>query len=190
VNLFLVGGQLSSGIWHVRTDNVIEAMVVRGAVAPESGGGTVVSFLTSIAWNSGGRYALWGRVSGGTYTDGIFLFDPITEVLIDIKPGRFPNSIDLRKSGNVPVAVMSSPTFDATTIDPSTVKFAGAPALSIGGRPRDVNHDGRPDKVFRFNTEALQLTTEDTQACLSGETVTGVKFRGCDSVRVIQRRQR
>jgi hypothetical protein len=189
-SVFLDGGQRILGAWHVRTDNVIEEMVVRGAVAPESGGGTIVSFTPSFAWNSGGRYALWGRVSGGTYTDGIFLFDPITEVIIDIKPGRFPNSINLRKSGEVPVAVISSPTFDASTIDPSTVRFAGAPALLIGGHPRDVNHDGRPDRVFRFKTAALQLTTEDTQACLSGETVTGVKFRGCDSVRVIQRRRR
>ena len=85
----------------------------------------------------------------------------------------------------MPVAVISSPTFDASTIDPSTVKFAGAPALSIGGGPEDVNHDGRPDMVLLFETAALQLTTEDTQACLAGKTVTGVQFRGCDSVRVI-----
>src|SRR5262249_41674921 len=95
-SFFLDGGQRILGAWHVRTDNVIEEMVVRGTVAPESGGGTVVEYAPSIAWNSGGRYALWGRVSGGTYTDGIFLFDPITEVIIDIIPGRFPNSINLR----------------------------------------------------------------------------------------------
>jgi hypothetical protein len=182
---FLDGGQRILGAWHVRTDNVIEEIVIHGAVAPESGGGTIVSSTPSIGWNSGGRYALWGRVSGGTYTDGIFLFDPITEVLIDIKPGSFPNSISLSNSGSVPVAVLSSATFDALTIDPSTVKFAGAPALSIGGGPEDVNHDGRPDKVLHFETAALKLTTEDTQACLAGKTVTGVQFRGCDSVRVI-----
>ena len=36
-------------------------------------------------------------------------------VAIDIKPGSYPNSINLKSNGKVPVAILSSPTFDATT---------------------------------------------------------------------------
>ncbi len=47
----------------------------------------------------------------------------------DIKPGSFPNSINVGAGGNVPVAIFSSSTFDATTVDPTTVTLASAPDL-------------------------------------------------------------
>ncbi|MCX5885947.1 MAG: DUF1566 domain-containing protein [Proteobacteria bacterium] len=72
-------------------------------------------------------------------------------VNIDIKPGSFPNSINFKSKGNVPVAILSSPTFDATTVDWDTVEFAGAPALPIGGSPEDVNSDGLLDLVLHFS---------------------------------------
>ncbi len=78
-NFFVVGAQRSFATWHVRTDNTIEEMLVRGSVAPEFGGGSAVISTGSTAWNSGGRYPLWARISGGTFTDGIFLFVPVTE---------------------------------------------------------------------------------------------------------------
>ena len=49
-----------------------------------------------------------------------------TEVDIDIKPGSDPNSINLKSKGVVPVAVLTTPDFDAATVDPATVEFAGA----------------------------------------------------------------
>lgn len=104
---------------------------------------------------------------------------------IDIKPGSFPNSINLKSKGNVPVAILSDPTFDATTVDPSTVVFAGASPLPIGKSPEDVNGDGLLDVVLHFKTQDLNLQPGDTQACLSGDTFSGQEFEGCDSVRII-----
>ena len=54
-------------------------------------------------------------------------FNACVEVTIDIKPGSYPNSINIGSEGNVPVAVFSTYTFDATTIDPLTVTLASAP---------------------------------------------------------------
>ena len=53
-------------------------------------------------------------------------------VVIDIKPGSFPNSINLGSGGNVPVAICSTLDFDATTVDPLTVTLASAPAKLKG----------------------------------------------------------
>jgi len=107
-------------------------------------------------------------------------------VNIDIKPGSFPNSINLKNKGKVPVAILSSADFDATTVNPETVVFAGAPALSIGMSPEDVNGDGLLDRVLHFSTQSLLLTIADTQACLTGETYDGGKIEGCDSVRIVK----
>lgn len=43
--------------------------------------------------------------------------------LIDIKPGSFPNSINLGSNGVVPVAIFGSVTFDVKQIDPNTIKL-------------------------------------------------------------------
>jgi hypothetical protein len=107
-------------------------------------------------------------------------------VAIDIKPGGFPNSINLKSKGNVPVAILSSPTFDAATFDRGTVVFAGAPALSIGGSPEDVNGDGLLDLVLHFSTQSLNLMSGDTEACLTGKTLSGQEFKGCDSVNIVK----
>jgi hypothetical protein len=107
-------------------------------------------------------------------------------VAIDIKPGSDPNSINPKSKGNVPVALLSSSTFDAQTANRATVKFAGASALDIGQSPRDVNGDGLLDVVFHFSTQSLSLPAGTTEACLTGFTGAGVEFTGCDSVRLVK----
>jgi hypothetical protein len=111
-------------------------------------------------------------------------------VSIDIKPGSFPNSINLGSNGTVPVAILSSSSFDATTVDPSTVTLSGA-AVKLRGRGtpmasvEDINGDGLGDLVVHVSTEALQLAETDVEAVLTGKTFSGVPVRGTDSVRIV-----
>ena len=42
-------------------------------------------------------------------------------VAIDIKPGSFPNSINPKSRGVIPVAILTTDSFDATTVDSTTV---------------------------------------------------------------------
>lgn len=112
------------------------------------------------------------------------------EVAIDIKPGSYPNSINLGSRGAVPVAILSSPGFDATTVDPASVTLASAPVKLRGrGRPQaseqDVDGDGLVDLVVHVETEALDLDENDTEAVLEGLTTGGLEFRGVDSIRVV-----
>lgn len=113
-------------------------------------------------------------------------------IVIDIKPDDFPNSINLRSRGVVPVAILSSDTFAATTVDPSTVLLAGAPVkVRAKGRPiaalKDVDGDGLLDLIVHIQTEDLLLARTDTEATLTGETFGGLSFSGLDSVRVVPR---
>ena len=110
---------------------------------------------------------------------------PATErvVSIDIKPGDDVNSINLRSKGVVPVAVLTTPEFDAVTLDPSTVLFAEA--APVRWRVEDVDCDGDADMLFHFRTQSLNLTRESTEASLVGSTYDGQSIRGTDSVNLV-----
>ena len=110
--------------------------------------------------------------------------------VIDIKPGSSLNIIKLSSGGTVPVAILSAPGFDATTVNPTTVTMPGASVKLKQGKPmasfQDVNGDGLLDLVVHFSTDALQLGTTDTQATLEGMTFDGTQIRGVDTIRVVR----
>jgi hypothetical protein len=90
----------------------------------------------------------------------------------------------------VPIAIFSTTTFDAQTVDPTTVTLARAPVQLKGkGTPmaafEDLNGDGHTDLVVHVNTEALQLSQTDTEAILEGQTFDGTAIAGVDSVRIL-----
>ncbi len=122
---------------------------------------------------------------------GAFEYERVIEVQIDIKPGSYPNSINLGSNGNVPVAIFSTEDFDATTVDPTTVTLAGA-LVKLKGKAtpmasfEDVDGDGLLDIIVHVDTQALSLGQGDTEAILEGETSDGKKIRGVDTVRIIE----
>ena len=103
-------------------------------------------------------------------------------VEIDIKPGSYPNSINLKSKGLVPVAVLTTD-FDASTIDPETVLFAGA--SPVRSTLEDVNGDGELDMLFHFKTQDLSLTKDSTEATLTGSTDIGQPIQGTDTVNIV-----
>ncbi len=79
--------------------------------------------------------------------------ESVIQVTIDIKPGSDPNSINLSSAGVVPVAILSTADFDATTVDPDSLFLSGANVKMAGkignflSHNEDVNGDGLLDRV-------------------------------------------
>jgi len=103
------------------------------------------------------------------------------EQSIDIKPGSFPNAINLKSKGLVPVAILSTDKFDATTVDPITVRFAEV--FPVRWTVEDVwPYDGRDDLLLFFNTQDLILGESSAWATLIGETYGKDPVWGKDTV--------
>lgn len=130
----------------------------------------------------------FGAVGATMTTSGLALED-ITlmaelRIVIDIKPGSFPNSINLKNKGVITVAILGSEVLDVTQIDYSTVCFAGDCTEAHGTvHFEDVNGDGFLDAVLHFETQETNIAPSDTEACLTGDLLNGSPFQGCDSVR-------
>lgn len=112
------------------------------------------------------------------------------EVGIDIKPGSDPNSINLDSNGVIPVAILGSADFDASTVDPSTVLLGGSAARVKGksgnaGSLEDVNNDGYLDLVVQVYTN--QFEPGVGMAELTGETYSGIPIFGTDSISIVSK---
>ncbi|MBN1421557.1 MAG: LamG domain-containing protein [Planctomycetes bacterium] len=120
----------------------------------------------------------------------------LIEVLIDIKPGSEPNSINIGSQGVVPVAFLGSNTFDASSIDPGTITLRGEDfdlgLVRLRGRKQvpmadfdDVDADGHLDLVVHLETENLSLEPADITCALGALTYDGFVVAGQDSVRIV-----
>ncbi len=133
-------------------------------------------------------YLIEGDLAGYTMlTVDNLLFD----VSIDIKPGGYPNSINLDSKGNIPVAIFSTDDFDATTVDPATIILADAGVKARGKKGdlmasfEDVDDDGLIDLLVHIDTQGLVLGDGDVEAQLTGETFDGLSILGTDTIRLV-----
>jgi lectin family protein len=177
-------------------DNLWHAVLVKfneGQVSVSVDGGEIINYILPAPDYTNTGVGFSGGVCGGK-NDQILKDFVLTvsavPVAIDIKPGSYPNSINLGSAGTTPVAILSSPSFDATKVDPLSVTLSGATVgLKGKGTPmvsfEDVNGDGIIDMVVHVNTNALQLFAGDVTATLEGKTFDGTLIQGMDSVRIV-----
>lgn len=106
------------------------------------------------------------------------------KVPIDVKPGDFPNHFNPNGNGVVPVAILSTSTFDARSVDFRSVEFGPGHALGVDKQPNveDVDGDGLLDLVLHFRTDEADIPAGATEVCLNGRSSDGVNISGCDSV--------
>ncbi len=118
---------------------------------------------------------------------------PVIPVQIDIKPGADPNYINPRSGGLVPVAVLTTPDFDAALVNPATLQLAAATIATRGRgerpatRLRDIDKDGDLGLLVQFRVRELGLGPATTGLTLVGATYSGEPIEGYDDV-VLARR--
>lgn len=112
---------------------------------------------------------------------------------IDIVPGLPKNPVVLFNSHGVPtaivpVAILSTASFDATTVDPRTVTLNATPVAMLFGKPLcvalDVNGDSRRDLVCTFVVTGL--TPGNETGTLEARTFSGHAIRGQDTMNVVR----
>lgn len=150
---------------------------------------------------SSGSGTLTGNYGDGSAINLLFLSDipiyletpgtNVEQVEIDIKPGSYPNTINPGSNGLVPVAILSSEDFDATTVDPTTVELAGA-TVAVRGKANksmtheeDVNGDGLTDLVVQVENQSFNDLGAGGTVELTGTTFGGEDIVGYDEVVIV-----
>jgi hypothetical protein len=113
--------------------------------------------------------------------------DPVLNVAIDIKPGEFPNSINPKSKAVITVAIFTTGTFDASSVDPLSVAFGPSKATEAHGpgHIEDVDGDGDNDLVLHFNTQKTGIACGQDSAGLTGSTEDGQEIEGSDSIQTV-----
>jgi uncharacterized delta-60 repeat protein len=79
----------------------------------------------------------------------------VRSVHIDITPGSASNTLNLASNGVISVAILSTASFDARTVNVASLLFAGAHAVQSSFK--DVNGDGIRDLVVNVRTQDTTL---------------------------------
>jgi uncharacterized membrane protein len=136
-----------------------------------------------------GRYV----VVDGTGRRGIYLLTPVESpqiVTIDVKPGSFPNCLNINGNGVIPVAVLGSDSLDVTSIDLNELLFGGMEVRVRGNKGplcgiEDVNSDTHDDLVCHFQDEVSNWEPGDDEATLTGVLLDGTRIEGTDTICIV-----
>ena len=117
----------------------------------------------------------------------IEVFSSVRAVAMDIKPGDGPNTLNPRSHGVVPIAILTTEEFDATSINVTSLRFGatGEEAAPLRSVLDDVDADGDTDLLVFFRTQDTNIDCETLFTYISGVTMTGVSIAGTDSVAVV-----
>jgi hypothetical protein len=135
--------------------------------------------ITYFDW-TGGRDVL----------DHVQVCGPVYWIEVEIKPGD-PNDVKLKKKGMLPVAILTTPEFDASTVDASTAylgttECAAKKNGSLMARLEDVDGDGDLDLMMQFDKKDLidsgDLSVATAELMLTAYTFGGAPTVGADAV--------
>jgi hypothetical protein len=137
--------------------------------------------------------AVWAHRAQFTGADVVVAFDnfqvdvgdfpcfPADDILVNID---VPDRINVRSRGNLPVSILSTETFNATTVDARTVRFGltGTEAAPVRWTVEDINADGRDDLRLLFAIQASGIPCGATSVSLTGQTTSEHAIHGSDTI--------
>lgn len=126
---------------------------------------------------------LWIGLLASSLASGVW--QPV-RVSIDVKPGDSPTSIEANREGMLPVAILTTPQFDATTVDATTIRIGptGTEAEPFRTMSDDVNKDGRLDLLILVRLQDMKVKCEDKAIRLKAQTQAGTDIEGSEAVTV------
>lgn len=137
------------------------------------------------------EYGIWNDAPHGwLYSNGGYIVEyDGRQILIDIKPGSFPNSINSDSKGVIPVAILTTDDFDASAVDPFSVTLEGMEVQVKGksgnaGSMEDVDGDGDLDLVVQIVDDGT-LVLGDSTATLTALTHEGGQVFGIDAISIV-----
>ena len=185
-NLDMVKGTQDCTVTNCHWDAYIKDFVV-----PEDGWYTVGVTGHPRVVLSGGFFRDGSSApSNGSYTLIISGVVPAEQnIVIDIKPGnKQETKINPKAKGVVPVALLSSDTFDALAIDQSALRFGATgdedSLAHCQKEGKDVNGDGRPDLVCHFDNERAEFDMSVLEGTVKGKGKDGKRFKGTGHLKV------
>ncbi len=154
--------------------------------------GTVVTYTPNSGFSGTDTFTYTVSDGQATATGLVTVTVSGVWVTLDIKPGSYPNSVNLGSNGVVPVAILSTASFDALTVDPETVSLGGA-GVAVRGKGnrymasgQDVNSDGWIDLVLHVETENLILDQlSGGYGTINGATYGGLSIIGVDEIIIV-----
>jgi hypothetical protein len=83
--------------------------------------------------------------------------------------------------------VLTTSSFDASTVDPSSVRFGatGTEVVPSTYSFQDANGDGKRDLVLQFDTQTTGIKCGMTSGKLTGKTMSGQSIVGSDSIQTV-----
>ena len=125
----------------------------------------LMALAASIAWSPGAVQAL--------------------TISIDLRPDDPPPTIVApRAQGRLPVGILTTDTFDATTVAPATIRLGptGTEAAPVRINRADVDRDGDTDLQLFFAIQDLGVKCGDKLLILKGRTTGEQEVEGSASI--------
>jgi archaellum component FlaF (FlaF/FlaG flagellin family) len=209
------GATLQVNIREAAVDGPIVGMSEELYLFPASTGMADFIFTSPVPLVPGNSYTMDLRLldgsasiassfEGGGYTAGYMFIDGINTPtdnsdiifrtglaqadLIDIIKGSDKLCLNTNSAYTLIIAILSSDIFDATTVNPETVSFAGAGVKKLGKngqylcRQEDTNNDGLLDLSCRIDSTRLVIEEGVSAVIVKADTFDGKTIIGEETI--------
>jgi hypothetical protein len=175
--------------WNWDDGTIIQGLLVEENDKPDSSGTVTGSHQYYLS----GEYNVALSVTdddGGSDVEYALVTVKRIPVPIDINPGGYPNAINIRNKGLIPVAILNDPTWTPYYIDPSmvnpvTVKFMDADP--VRWVLEDVDYDGDSDLLLHYETRETSIVIGDTEAWIFGDLFDQRQIEGVDDIKTLKK---